>query len=481
MSVKVVPRDVQLVRLASESSFRDVEEARGPPGKKKKMVMIPLLAVVVVVLGVTVALAVVGETEIRLIAGVNFLAWILMGIEVVQGQRREENLKKAAGDLQDTSSRLRRKSDHFEFERQVLDHRFGNSIRMARLLLDEKKYGPFESMLASWELEVNVRQQRLDHLPLDPIPPTRLFSTTFTFPHTITSYAGNDRPLYFYNARKERVPYAILQVAFFTDCASNIVKHGGAKAAVRILPDAIVIENAKVANPNLPASNKVGLRALDELGFKYGIPLRFSESETHFTVTLYVRSTLDDRPSSSESESETAAAATEASSEEKTSPQSIRTEYEYFLVEDSAATAKLTQQQYKKHGIDLRLIVEAHAVANIEAILMEAYYTHDKPLVVLFDENFLTLNSDFRIVTETGTNLRRKLTELQSTKHLLDKKQLFFFSCSASSVDVLDDPSLTAELGKAVNPTQQIGLLFNKLGEIHTAARKQGAGVEIIA
>ena len=154
--------------------------------------------------------------------------------------------------------------------------------------------------METWELEVDVRQANLDNLPTNPISLTHLFETsafngihynltTKNIDEDSINFSANE-PLYFYDNRNNRVPYAILQIAFLADCASNVLKHGGGRAEITVTKRHLSIRNKIVNDPNAKTSNKTGLKALQDLGNKYNMPIHFEDKkDDFFSVIIQVR------------------------------------------------------------------------------------------------------------------------------------------------------------------------------------------------
>ena len=386
------------------------------------------------------------------VVALNTCAWILMAKLASETARIRKRVNEATLQTmaeRESADRHRLESEHQRFQQEVLDHRFGNCIRMARLFLEMHNLEDLETILSNWELEVYVRQQKLSSLPADPISAKDLFRTPFNFHHTVECFAGAETPLLFYNDAGAHVPYAILQVAFLTDCASNIVKHGGAAATAVVHPDKIQVSNKIVSNRNLMPSNKMGLRALTQLGVKYGIPVDSHAENKLFTLTLHVKSKAKQRNSSETCSS--------FSSDDDTTkaPDCL-----YFLIEDSKTLATLTQKQYKRYGLDVLNIVEPEEVWSIEAIIMKHYNQKNKPIVCICDENIFSLDDHYAVVPETGTQLRQKLLASPKIKDLYDQHQLVFISCSAS---VVQDPTVILVVTKAMPPKHQVNIIRKAL------------------
>eukprot|EP00633_Aureoumbra_lagunensis_P000421 CAMPEP_0197286844 /NCGR_PEP_ID=MMETSP0890-20130614/2587_1 /TAXON_ID=44058 ORGANISM="Aureoumbra lagunensis, Strain CCMP1510" /NCGR_SAMPLE_ID=MMETSP0890 /ASSEMBLY_ACC=CAM_ASM_000533 /LENGTH=669 /DNA_ID=CAMNT_0042755695 /DNA_START=181 /DNA_END=2190 /DNA_ORIENTATION=+ len=380
------------------------------------------------------------------------------------------------------ASKLREEEFRQRFEREILDHRFGNRIRMARLFLDDRNFNQLSAILSTWELEVRVRQNKKNELPMNPISPAKLFAPAFNFPHTIECYADLMTPLVFFDRNGERVPFAIIQVVFLSDIASNICKHGGSKAWISIEPHAILITNKIIENPNLPPSNKVGLRALQELGEQYAMPTTFQKGKENFSVTIVVDSRVASEEEMMTSISDVSSptpypslelgekeeknrADTEKCDDWKMSPDAPTTDvslqYQMFLIEDSRAIAVLTARQFNHLGVQLHTIVSPSEVYNLAGTIAENYHRHRKPIVCIFDENLFSLNDNFDIITETGTRLRQRLLLHPMMQNLHDNGKLLFVSCSASTIE--DDSTIICSLSKSVHPKKQVGILCEAL------------------
>ena len=133
--------------------------------------------------------------------------------------------------------------------------------------------------------------------------------------------------------------------------------------------------------------------------------------------------------------------------------------FTYVLIEDSATIATLTKKHFKKLGIDLILVVQPNEVYNLEAVLREHYNKSLKDIVCICDENFFSLDDNFTVIPEKGTNLRRRLlAERPAIRSLFDNKHLLFLACSAS---VVCDANVQGVVGKSLPPKKQVNIIWN--------------------
>uniref|UniRef100_A0A7S3K2E6 Uncharacterized protein n=1 Tax=Aureoumbra lagunensis TaxID=44058 RepID=A0A7S3K2E6_9STRA len=374
----------------------------------------------------------------------NTLCWIILAYLV---HKHEEYFlsvqasKTKAIEEKATSDRLRADMQSRHFLHEIMNHRFGNRIREARLLFEAKAYEEMERILQCWEYETDIRMGQLQNLPRDGISAKDLFAQVFTFYHSIECFCDDTTPLHFYDSNNEQVSYPILQVAFLQDIASNILRHGGAFARIILYKDRIEIINSIINRSGTRASNHIGLNALLDQSQSFHIPFTFHKNESEFKNILTVRL----EPVIGDSQS----------NEESTTQDNFDyTTFSWFLVEDSRTIAELTAKQYRKLGVDLVPLAGASDVFALEGILVEASKKSGKPLVVIFDENIFTLSSNLDIIPETGTNVRRRLLQNSVCAALHAKKMLFFASCSAS--EIRNDSTLICKLGKSTPPRRQL-------------------------
>lgn len=360
------------------------------------------------------------------------------------------------------SSRLVSEAERRRFQRNILDHRFGNRVRQARLHFEEKQFGELEAIIKAWEYESDIRQGNYSNLPTTAIKPKTLFDEVFSFHYTMDCFCESELPLLFFDSLGKQIAYPIIQVAILQDVASNVMKHGGARAHVVVCGHKIVVANCIIKNPSLPQSNSIGLKALENQAAAFNLQIAFEADSGEFRTILQVSCEPKSVP--------------ETRMVEPIPIGNSWTQYNQFTwlyVEDSQTTALLTAKQYKKVGINLKTLIQASDVSGLENIVAEMWHCTGKSVVVILDENIFTINEDYNIAPETGTNVRRRFLSTPASKKLIDDGHVYFVSCSASVVT--DDENLICKIGKSVPPRQQIPLIWKALCDAEAPLRKESS------
>lgn len=376
-------------------------------------------------------------------------------ISVGQGITEQETRRLLRRASEETDA-LKATVDALDVEAEILNHRFGNKIRVNRLLLETGQYEQLGKNFDSWTWEVEIRRGHFHNLPMAPTSAHDLFAAEFSFPHSLSCFCGNTQPLNFRNCRGDLLSYAVIQHCFLQDIASNIIKYGGGRADANVQKNAIVISNDIIQSDTaLPVSRQTGLTALSRIGNIAGAPVTFEKSQKRFTICIACH--VEEAPSPLEHSLDKRAATMPVGNKEAIVP----SDFHWILLDDSDMICKLAAAKFNQlRGIKLATLCKPSDVLNLVSIVLETANLQTKPIILIMDENVVTLNAAFRCVAETSTNLRLKLRNDPRVLALIESNRLHLISASAAEVN---DNTVVCKLGKAMSTEKQISTILDAL------------------
>lgn len=326
--------------------------------------------------------------------------------------------------------------------RDFVDHRVGNLLRTATLLLETRSYGKVADALHVMTTEIDVRRGHHYNLSIAPVSLEELVApVTQTSQCVIVDSSGPPHSVYtFYAAEGGRqIPFELLRVAALLDIFSNVAKHGNGYCTLRRYDNRVQISNTVNFTPERPKSLKTGLRALERECNAIGVKINFARRDDQWIVDLSIVSVRHTDVMHPETTPQHADDATAAKS------------YDWILCEDQDTIATLWKRLFKQIGIALTLVVTPPQVAHLADTV--AYRLQlGKPLVLIMDENLFEFRfegddlENAATVPVTGTELRERLLTSTAFCNAVRRGSLFFVAASASEVH---DPLLVANVGKA--------------------------------
>lgn len=325
--------------------------------------------------------------------------------------------------------------------RDFVDHRVGNLLRTATLLLETRSYGKVADALHVMTTEIDVRRGHHYNLSLAPVSLEDLVAPVTQTAQCVIVDSGAPHSVYtFYAADGNRqIPFELLRVAALLDIFSNVAKHGNGYCTLSRYDNRIQISNVVNFTPERPKSLKTGLRALERECHAIGVDINFARRDDQWIVDLSIVSVRHTDVMHPETTPQHADDATAARN------------YDWILCEDQDTIATLWKRLFRQIGIVLTIVVTPPQVAHLADTV--AYRLQlGKPVVLIMDENLFEFRFDSddldnaATVPVTGTELRARLLASPAFGDAVRNGALFFVAASASEVH---DPLLVANVGKA--------------------------------
>lgn len=325
-----------------------------------------------------------------------------------------------------------------DFERDVIDHRYGNYIRECQLLLEAGLYDRLHSSLEVIADEIDVRRGK--SLPNEPVDlDTLLRPCVQSLRYDPTSLPHHK--FVFKTATGVVVPYKVLQVKILLDCLSNAIKHGDGFVAIRRTPDTLELSNRVCAEQSKTArrsSSRTGLRALRAECRALDLAIDFREEASVFYATIGVVT------------EEAGPSVDDAESTGSVDPRRLQVaDLDWIIIDDQPTICALwSKHMAKNYGVDIKVVCSPAEVANAPAVLWETLGRSAgvATLVCIMDEYLHELTPDtFEVRPCTGATLRDRIFAQPKLREALDAGRIHLVG--ASSTD-LHDARLHTIIGK---------------------------------
>lgn len=353
--------------------------------------------------------------------------------------------------------------------RDIIDHRFGNLLRIAQLELETGNVEGAVKLLGILTTEVDIRRGLVAKVPFVPLSIAELIqplasSLTLTFEGDATTqleYSALDG--------SSKIQGQVLQVRLFMDVVSNAVKHSDGALSVDVRRDAQTDNRSAVPTTMIFSNNRsrklsrisldslrTGLGALQSEAKEIGVSIDFDQGDASFTVCVHLLSLLP----------EIDATGPLKSPHKPTNDKLLATaaDYAWCIVDDSATIASLFKKHMEKaYGVSPTCFVTPADVGCLQPGIWQALQAkrpEQHGLIVLMDENLFELDQEFEIVQVTGTELRRRLLTRPKLRAAHDTRTVIFVSASSNEVD---DPSCLVNVGKAGTTARMVAKVMTAL------------------
>ncbi|KAJ8600820.1 hypothetical protein CTAYLR_006422 [Chrysophaeum taylorii] len=350
------------------------------------------------------------------------------------------------GETRDVTRAMR---DHEELvsgiisrHRESIDHRFGNKIRMMHLLCQSAPTDAVSTELSRHferlTYEIEIRRNLFSNLPdVSPVAFDDFISEEFIK----LDVSGLTRHrLLFYDLDLEPISPIVIQVLLLQDIASNAFKHGDGRVLCQLQKNAVRISNKAKRDfetlSNKAPRKRIGLDTLRTVSKQIRVGITFEKRAEEFVATLMFGK-LD---VFSPVVKPTPTAPTRDLSSTRADS------YSWVVLDDELTICRLYQLLMKKRlNVDATIIQTPADVSNTPKIIVDLHRRTRRPVVLIMDEQLVELDDNFYPKCVSGTDLRTRFLALAPVATLIQARQLFLFSSSASQVH---DNRVLLKLGK---------------------------------
>ena len=357
-------------------------------------------------------------------------------------------------------------------ERDAMDHRFGNRLRL--LSLELQNQAPYDVLLQHFEQfrhEISIRRNHLADLPsLVPVYVDEWMKAEFIGIDLVFTYhdgIANNVPVFFETIEvSEKLHPIVLQVMILQDLASNASKHSTGTVYVHVYRKGLQFFNDCHQHTPTDTSDRqrkrIGLSALLSATreLKISLTMGLRDNGT-FSTTLGMRITPTqptqsaDVPAPFQNERDRGG--------EMASSHDTPRDYTWMLVDDDALICKLfTRIMANTFDVSPVVLQRPGEVTSFLPRVCDALENLDgtKGLIILIDENLIELDTQYHRHPVTGTVLRDRFFAVPHFARSVAAQRTFLVSASASHVD---DDRINIQLGKGQSVKHEIDIIMRAI------------------